>query len=142
MSVRSGDRTQGKLQVLDAAMKLCVHTMTLCRNTNYFPKSQRWMLTAKIVDEATAALACIRSANSTLVSGVDFEIRHRYRASQQTEAHGHIAALYALVDLAYNMNSGLGSDQVAYWTKLIRDTDELLKGWIRSDEQTYKQMKQ
>ena len=56
MSVRKGDRTQGKLEVLNLAMNLCTHTLQLCRNEKYFPKSQRWLLTQKIANEAVDAL--------------------------------------------------------------------------------------
>lgn len=116
-------------------MNLCVHTLRLCKNEKYFPKSQRWLLTQKIASEAVDALSCIRKANATLLDGS--EDHYRYRSGYQTEAHAHLGALYALADVAYNMNSGLGSDQVAYWTELIRNTDEKLKAWIRSDKATY-----
>ena len=137
MSVRKGDRSQGKLEVLNLAMNLCTHTLQLCRNEKYFPKSQRWLLTQKIANEAIDALSCIRRANATLLDGS--EEHYRYRSGYQTEAHAHLGALYALVDVAFNMNSGLGADQVAYWTELIRNTDDKLKAWIRSDKVTYQE---
>ena len=140
MSVRSGDRTQGKLEVLNLAMKLCTHTLTLCKNEKLFPKSSRWLLTSKIANEAVEALSCIRRANATLVDGIHAEERHKYRSEQQTEAHAHLGALYALVDVAYNMNSGIDGDRVAYWTSLIKDTDDKLKAWIRSDDNRYSQV--
>ncbi len=137
MSVRKGDRTQGKLEVLNLAMNLCIHTLQLCKNEKYFPKSQRWLLTQKIAGEAVDQLTSIRKANATLLDGS--EDRYRYRREQQTEAHAHLGALYALVDVAFNMNSGLGADQVAFWTGLIRDTDDKLKAWIRSDKERFKE---
>lgn len=137
MSVRSGDRTQGKLQVLDLATKLCTYTMKMCKNEKHFPKSQRWLLTSRITGEALDAMTCIRRANATLVDGPDMEIRHDFRSAQQTEAHGHLCALYSLIDVAYNLHEGLGEDSVRYWTEMIRDTDEKLKAWIRSDQKSY-----
>lgn len=137
MSVRKGDRTQGKLEVLNLAMSLCTHTLQLCKNEKYFPKSQRWMFTQKITSEAIDALTDIRKANATLVDGT--EEHYRIRSEYQTKAHAHLGALYALADIAFNMNSGLSSDQVAYWTSLIRDTDEKLKAWIRSDKKIYQE---
>lgn len=103
MSVRSGDRTQGKLEVLNLAMNLCTHTLRLCRTERYFPKSQRWLLTQKIASEAVDALTCIRKANATLVDGT--EDHYRLRSGYQAEAHAHLGALYALVDIAYNMQA-------------------------------------
>ena len=137
MSVRTGDRSQGKLKVLDYAMKLCVHTLQLCKNEGLFPKAQRWLLTQKIANEATEALMCIRHANATLVDGIDIHERHKYRSNEQMQAHAHLGALYALIDISYNMNSTIDSDRIEYWTKLVRDTDELLKAWIRSDNKAY-----
>lgn len=137
MSVRKGDRTQGKLEVLNLAMNLCIYTLQLCRNEKYFPKSQRWLLTQKIANEAVDALACIRRANATFIDGT--EERYQYRSGQQAEAHARLGALYALVDIAFNMNSGLGADQVEYWTGLIRDTDTKLKAWAKSDKKTHQE---
>lgn len=137
MSVRSGDRTQGKLQVLDLASRLCMYTVKMCKNEKHFPKSQRWLLTSRIVNESLDAMTCIRQANATLVYGPDMEIRHSYRSAQQTEAHGHLSALYSLIDIAYNLHEGLEAGSVRYWTELIRDTDEKLKAWIRSDQKSY-----
>ena len=132
MSVRSGDRTQGKLEVLNLAMNLCTYTLRLCRSEKYFPKSQRWLLTSKIADEAVNALVCIRQANATRLDGT--EERRSLRLMYQDEAHAHLDALYGLIDIAYNMDTGLSSDQIEYWTKLVYDTDEMLKAWIRSDK--------
>lgn len=132
MSVRSGDRTQGKLEVLNKAMDLCTHTLRLCKNEKYFPKSQRWLFTSKLANEAVDALTCIRKANATLLGGD--EDYSKLRKCYQAEAHAHLGALYALIDVAFNMCDGLGPDQVKYWTELVRDTDDKLKAWIRSDK--------
>lgn len=142
MSVRKGDRTQGRLEVLDLAMKLCVHTLTLCKSEELFPKSQRWILTQKIANEAVDALACIRRANATLVDGINIDERHNYRSRQQTEAHAHLGALYALVDIAYNMNKGIDGNRVANWTQMIVDTDDRLKAWMRANDNDYLSKKQ
>lgn len=133
MSVRKGDRAEGKLQVLELAEKLCIHSLQKCKNEKCFPKSQRWLLTQKIADEATNALICIRKANVTYPDGS--EERYQYRREKQTEAHASLGALYALVDVAHQMNSGLDGDATEYWTKLIRDTDQKLQAWMRSDKE-------
>lgn len=137
MSVRTGDRTQGKLQVLDLAMKLCTHTLQLCKNEKLFPKNQRWLLTSRISNEALDALTCIRKANATMVDEQHYEMRREYRAKMQTEAHAHLGALYALIDVAYHMNGGLDGGRIEYWTKLVAETDDKLKAWIRSDSERY-----
>lgn len=135
MSVRAGDRTQGKLEVLNLAMNLCTHTLRLCKNEKYFPKSQRWLFTSKLANEAVSAMTNIRKANATLLDGD--EDHYKLRKTYQAEAHANLGALYALIDVAFNMGTGLDSGQVEYWTGLVRDTDEKLKAWIRSDKKTY-----
>lgn len=142
MSVRKGDREQGKLEVLNLAMNLCTHTLNLCKSDKLFPKSQRWLLTQKIANEAVDALTCIRRANATLVDGIDIDERHTYRSRQQTEAHAHLGALYALVDIAYNMNDSIDGNRVANWTQLIVNTDDKLKAWIRANNEDYLSKKQ
>lgn len=137
MSVRKGDRTQGKLEVLRLANELATYTLTICKNEKLFPKSQRWLLTQKIANEAVDTLACIRRANATLVSGPEAEDRFRYRHGQQTEAHAHLGAMYALADLAYSLNSQIGPDRMEHWTSLISDTDEKLKAWQTANTNDY-----
>ena len=104
MSVRKGDRTQGKLEVLKLASDLCVYTLNTCRAEKVFPKSQRWLMTQRIANEAIDGLTCIRRANATLVGdGPTAEKNFQYRNGQQVEAHAHYGALYSLVDLSYQM---------------------------------------
>ena len=137
MSVRKGDRTQGKLEVLKLATNLCIYTMQLCRNEKIFPKSQRWLLTQRIINEALDGMTCVRRANATLVGeGTSAADNFRYRHGQQVEAHAHYGALYSLVDLAYNMGY-IDSGRVENWTAMISDTDDKLKAWMRSNQNDY-----
>ena len=137
MSVRKGDRTQGKLEVLKLATNLCTYTMQLCRNEKIFPKSQRWLLTQRIMNEALDGMTCIRRANATSVGdGQTAADNFRYRHSQQVEAHAHYGALYSLADLAYSMGY-IDSDRAEHWAEMISDTDEKLKAWTRSNQNDY-----
>lgn len=137
MSVRKGERSQGKLQVLNLAKHCCVYSLSLCRNERVFPKSQRWLITSKVANEAVEALTCIRRANSVLITlGPNMEEEYRYRSSQQLEAHAHLEALLSLIDVSFALNN-IEPDRIQFWTKLIVDTDEKLKAWIRSDKERY-----
>ena len=133
MSVRLNERSKTTLEVLDDAKNLCDYTLTICKNEKYFPKSQRWMLTQKIVNETIDTVACIRHANSTYVRKEekyqrDFEYRHR----QQIEAHAHLDAILTLIDVAQK-HLGIDPRQIEFWTGLILKTDNALKEWTNSD---------
>lgn len=65
MSVRVGDRQQGKLQVLNKARVLKRYTLAVLKNDKYFPKSVRWMYAQPIHQEMRAACSCIRRANAS-----------------------------------------------------------------------------
>lgn len=67
MSVRKCDRNEGKLQVLNLSLNLAVYTLQICHNEKVFPKSQRWIMTQRIVNECLDAVTCIRRANAVLV---------------------------------------------------------------------------
>ena len=136
MSVRTGDRKEGKLDVLRLATELCAYTLGLCKNEKVFPKSNRWILTQKISNECVDALACIRRANATLITGgEEGKDLFRYRYMQQAEAHAHLGALYALADIAYAM-CPVG-DRISHWVKLIAETDDKLKAWMRANTIMY-----
>ena len=137
MSVRKGDRTQGKLEVLNDIMELCTYTISTCRKDKVFPKSHRWTLAKRIIDETIEAGVCIRKANAIMV-GEDpgaakrFEIRN----GLQTEAHAHLGAVYFLVDLALRLED-IDVHRAEYWTCLIYKTDEKLKAWARANKNDF-----
>ena len=133
MSVVSGKRDQGRLKVLDRSYELCKYTLSIVRNEKVFPKSYRWLLSQKIVDEAVDALGCIKRANATKVQCTsDYEYRH----NQQVRAYAHLEALLTLVDLAFNVLN-ISADRVEYWTGLVLETEKCLTNWGRSDKQRY-----
>lgn len=138
MSVRVGDRHPGELQVLRKGRELCAYTIKICRNEGSFPKSQRWTLTQKIVSEATDAYSCIKRANATFVKNAIIPSEaYRYRYRQQMEAHAHLSALDALVDISYELNN-IDSKRIEYWAGLIQETDRLLKAWMKSDQDSFR----
>lgn len=133
MSVRKGDRGEGKLQVLNKARELKAYSLEKVKNDKHFPKSTRWLYASPIVNEVRAACICIRHANSVFVYNSD---DYRYRHLEQTKAHAHLDALLDLIDDAYDAGY-IAGNQVEYWTGLILSTDDLLKAWIKSDKEKY-----
>lgn len=138
MSVRKGDRGEGKLQVLNKARELKRYTIGLVKQEKNFPKSTRWIFAAPIIEEVRTACICIRRANSVFVSTeVSREDEFKYKRMEQVKAHASLDALLDLIDDAYEAGY-ISGDQVDYWTGLILKTDDLLKAWIKSDKEKYK----
>lgn len=133
MSVRKGDRAEGKLQVLNCSLKLAEYTMQICRSEKIFPKSQRWIMSQRLVNECLDAVTCIRRANAVRVEN---ESSRDYRRAQQMEAHSHICAMLSLIDLAHRVFD-VELRRVEYWVQLAVDTDNKLVSWMRSDKERY-----
>ena len=51
MSVRTGDRSDGTLGVLNDIANLGAYTIQICRSEKVFPKSSRWVMAKPIVYE-------------------------------------------------------------------------------------------
>lgn len=137
MSVRKGDRGEGKLQVLNKARELKKYTLGLVKNDKHFPKSTRWLYAAPIANEVREACICIRHANAVYVSDdITREDEYRYRRSEQTKAHSHLEALLDLIDDAYDAGYISGS-QAEFWTGLTLTTGDKLKAWVKSDKERY-----
>lgn len=138
MSVRVGDRQQGKLQVLNKARVLKRYTLAVLKNDKYFPKSVRWMYAQPIHQEMRAACSCIRRANAVRVSDtINKENEYKYRRMQQVEAYAHFEALLDLIDDVY-LARYISGRQAEHWTQLIVETEEYLMAWVRSDAERYK----
>ena len=137
MSVRVGDRKDGKLQILNKARILKRYTLALLKNDKYFPKSVRWMYAQPIHQEMRAACLCVKRANAVRVSDtVNRENEFKYRRMQQVEAYAHFEALLDLIDDVY-LARYISGRQAEHWTKLIVETEELLKAWSKSDLERY-----
>lgn len=138
MSVRVGDRQQGKFQVLNKARVLKRYTLAVLKNDKYFPKSVRWMYAQPIHQEMRAACSCIRRANAVRVSDtINKENEYKYRRMQQVEAYAHLEALLDLIDDVY-LARYISGRQAEHWTQLIVETEEYLMAWVRSDAERYK----
>lgn len=71
MSVRKGDRGEGKLQVLNKARELKKYSLAALKNEKHFPKSTRWLYASPIATEVREACICIRHANSVYVTNAE-----------------------------------------------------------------------
>ncbi len=130
MSVRKGDRGEGKLQVLNKARELKKYSLERAKN---FPKSTRWLYANPIATEVRTASTCIRKANAIYLTK-EFSEDYKYRRGEQIKAHASLDALLDLIDDAYGAGY-ISGDQAEYWTGLVIQTDDLLRAWIKSDKE-------
>lgn len=92
MSVRKGDRGEGKLQALNKARELKKYTLGLIKSEKHFPKSTRWIYASPIVNEIREACVCIRHANSVFVTNDE---EYTYRRMEQVKAHESLVSWLA-----------------------------------------------
>ena len=133
MSVRKGDRSEGKLQVLNVARILKKHSLNKV-SSKRFPKSTRWVYAIPIVNEVRDLCLCIKKANSVYATS---PAEWSYRRSEQVKAHAHLESLYELIEDVYDAGY-IDGQQTDYWTGLVKNTDDLLKAWIKSDKERAK----
>lgn len=135
MSVRVGQRREGNLQVLRLTRELAKYTLSICKNEKAFPKSYRWLLTQRIVNEAVDSLGCVKRANS--IRNIDTVADYNYRFQQQKEAHAHIEALLSYMDLAYEVIK-IDDKRMEYWTGLAVDADNKIQSWTQAFKRDHK----
>lgn len=92
MSVRKGDRGEGKLQALNKARELKKYTLGLIKSEKHFPKSTRWIYASPIVNEIREPCVCIRHANSVFVTNDE---EYTYRRMEQVKAHESLVSWLA-----------------------------------------------
>lgn len=132
MSVRTGNRSEGKLQVLNDGRILAQYTLKKCKNDKIFPKASRWTMANRIVDACLEAISDITKANAITFSK-EFIL---WRQKLQYSAKGRLETMETLLDLAYNDDSfHLSSKDLEYWTMLIENTLKRLNAWIKSDKE-------
>ena len=132
MSVRIGERSEGKLQVLNDGRILAQYTLQKCKSDKTFPKSSRWIMANCIMDECLNAISDITKANAITFSKESI----LWRQKLQYSAKGRLESMETLLDLAYNDDSfHLTPKDVEHWVMLIENTIKRLSAWIKSDKE-------
>lgn len=134
MSVRKGERKPGKpkLRALEKAEQLFDYTILKCKSEKIFPKSQRWVLSKSLIDEAAAIVKCISMGNEKPSTAA--EVNERFRC--QYQALGHLRAFETFLDAAYR-NYPIEEHEFIHWSGLLSDTDAITRSWIKSDQKRY-----
>jgi len=95
MSVRLSERGEGKLEVLNSAKILAEYTISQCKSEKVFPKSQRWIMANRIVNECLDAISAIKRANVIKLDMNSLCIRRMH----QDEAYGHLEVMLTLLGI-------------------------------------------
>ena len=129
MSVVKSQRQEGKLAVITKAGELATYSIHICSNEKNFPKRYRWCITSKIVESAINISNYTNMANSVYVKDEnDYLLRKEY----QTKALAETYALLNMIDIAYR-TFGIDSDRIEYWTRLVSDTQNLIRNWRKKE---------
>lgn len=134
MSVPYSQRTQGKLAVVTKARELRTWTIHICSNEKNFPKRYRWCVTNKIVEDTNELCKLIIMANAVKVDNSDDK---RRRLERQKMALELTESLLDMVTVAYE-TFHVKTERVELWTAQLTELQNLLRGWIRSDSERYK----
>ena len=137
MSVVKSKRGESDLAIINKSRELAVYTARICSNEKNFPKRYRWCITSKIVSDAFDIYGNIRKANTIFV-----KIRpdHDIRRQCQNKARGALDSLLGNTDIAYSM-FGINDKRIEYWTGLVIEVQSLLRNWMKSDYERYKDLK-
>ena len=139
MSVRVNQRSLSKIQFIDTARELVVHTITYARK---FPKSAMFFITKDIVDTARAVYKNVLAANAVYPrKTLDVEIRYKHLQAAIGELH-QIDALLGIAKSLFPVPiadkdgkvKGVTEYGWVHWGKLIITEENLVKKVIQSDE--------
>ena len=134
MSVRKGDQKTSDFGVVDKSRLLTKYTHDRVKDTNIFPKAQRWLIAKSIWDGAVNSRACIVRANAIRVETREDANK---RLLIEKEAIGWLEHLTSLIDVC-NICGYISDDRAEYWGSLAADTLNATKGWLKSDRARYK----
>ena len=140
MSVPVARRNVGKLTVLLKAEELATYTMVVVSNEKNFPKRYRWCSGFEIINLAKSILRNLIRANNINVGKDELLLKRRNRF--QDEALEDSVVLLTEIDLAYRLTRRIGGDKVEYWTGLIHELQNIIRGWKESDKDHWKDEQQ
>jgi len=133
MSVRTGDRSEGKITAVDASRLLIDYTYDRVHDKT-LPKSDRWLMSKTIWDDAANARAKLLRGNAIRVeSREDAEARFLLLK----EAIGHLDSLCASIDTLH-IKDLISDDRAKFWTKLATDMQNLTKAMLKANRRDYK----
>lgn len=128
MSVPVYKRNLCKVQFIDTARELVVHSLTYCR---HFPKSMMFTITKDILDLSKNIYRCVVRANKWYPNSKhNIQVREKYFR----EALGDLSTLDCFIGIAIDTDSIKLTDYGwVQWGKLIEYETNLIKRVLQSD---------
>lgn len=138
MSVRKNERKESKMDVQTKAIDLSVYTIDNALKEKIIPKRDRWALGSRVVDTALELVTRIDTANSLRLDN------NEEAGQRHMEQKLALAATYKLMTLVYIIRRLTHFDESVHkhWTELVKELQELLRGWIDSDRKRRNTTKQ
>ena len=134
MAVRCGDRSRGKLPVIDRMRELIAYTYDRVHDKT-LPKNDRWLMCKSIWDATAGAHAAILQANGIRVENrTDAE----ERLLLEKLAIGRLDTLMALIDMLH-VKGKISEDRAEYWTGLANDAQIAAKAWLKNQKSYYRE---
>ena len=134
MSVRTGDRDEGKLTAINASRLLIEYTYDRVHDKT-LPKASRWLMSKSIWDDASLARAKLLRGNAIRVECTEDA---NERLLLLKEVIGHLDSLIANID-TLNIKKIIADRRAEYWTKLATDMQNLTKALLKSNRRDYKE---
>lgn len=139
MSVNAGERNvpdTPQNRQLDACWKargIALHTIKICTNKNIFLPEYQGALTDDLIRTSKNIYKDVWKANNIRVTNKSL---WNYRSRLQTEAILECNDLLASIGLARALFH-LKGKKVAYWSKLVIETRNMIHKWHESDIKRY-----
>ena len=134
MSVPTGERGEGKLEVITKARSLASYTILITKNPNVFKPEFNNAITADIIHTVKEIFISCWTANNIKVSHSPERARERIRL-QEYAAH-QCNNLLALIQLAQPIFHLTGK-RVKYWGGLTLEVRSYIRRWNESDRKRY-----
>ena len=135
-NVKASDRKPNRLEVFLKTRQLCIYTLTITANEKVFPAQFYRSMTSRLEALAVRIHEQCWKANNIMAKSAEGMAA---RKALQDSAIADCQAFLALLDVAKGLFH-LASKRVEYWTGLIIETRNLIRGWRESDTKRSKGM--
>ena len=136
MSVRVDQRKESQCEFLNTAHELEKYTIQLSMRENAIPKRYRVTLGLPLCNAARSLNQNITYANSIYpTTKAEYEMRRTY----QLKARAELQNLFELMRIATELLP-IKNSVVEEWVRMAHTEDVVLRKWIQSDKQRYKEL--
>lgn len=136
MSVRTDQRNESSIEFLNTAHELEKLTVQLTLRESAIPKRYRYILGQPLCESARLINRCIVYANSIYPKNKEeYQMRKTYQKQARIELNNYAELMRLATELL-----PIKSTIVEEWATLERREEIVLKKWMESDRQRYKDL--